>query len=158
MPSLALTDSRGQAFDAAQLRGSPALMFFGFTHCPDVCPATLALLAQMRQAGSLAGVRVLFITVDPARDTPDAVGRYAAAFDSSFVGLTGSDESIRELARQLGVAVARVELAGGAYTMDHSSTLFLFDATGANVAVFTPPFDTQKLAQDLRQLAPRLTS
>lgn len=151
-------DSRGQAFAAEQLRGSPSLVFFGFTHCPDVCPTTLALLAQMRKAGSLAGVRVLFVTIDPARDTPEAVGSYAAAFDPSFIGLTGEEQSIRDLARVLGVAMARVELPGGAYTMDHSSTLFLFNSAGENVAVFTPPFDTQRLAQDLQQLAPRLTS
>jgi protein SCO1 len=157
LPNIPLLDGSGSAFAAERMRGAPALMFFGFTHCPDICPTTLALLAQLRNSGALAQVNVLFVTVDPERDTPEIVGRYAAAFDESFIGLTGSTAAIQQLAEQLGVASARVELPGGGYTMDHSSTLFLFDAAARNVAVFTPPFDAQRLSDDLRVLAPHLT-
>jgi protein SCO1 len=152
----ALVDGAGAAFDASRLAGAPSIMFFGFTHCPDICPNTLALLARAQRESALRELRIVFVTIDPERDTPQLVGNYARAFGEEFVGLTGPANEIERLTQQLGVAAARVDLPGGGYTMDHSSTLFLFDAAGRNVAVFTPPFDAAKLAQDLRAVAGRL--
>jgi protein SCO1 len=152
----ALVDGAGTPFDALRLKGAPSIVFFGFTHCPDVCPNTLSLLARAQSESALRDLRIVFVTIDPERDTPRLVGDYARAFGKSFVGLTGPASEIERLTQQLGVAAARVDLPGGAYTMDHSSTLFLFDAAGRNVAVFTPPFDAAKLVQDLRAVAERL--
>jgi len=145
---LALTDQSGAAFTQAQLAGAPTVVFFGFTHCPDVCPTTLLKLARARAAAH-ASWRVVFVSLDPGRDSPALLAQYLHAFDSSFVGLTGSAAAIGELAARFGVAFARVDLPGGDYTIDHSATLFLLDREGRMVAVFTPPFDEARLAADL---------
>jgi protein SCO1 len=152
----ALTDSTGRAFTRASLAGAPSLVFFGFTHCPDVCPATLLKLAQVRRAAALPALRVLLVSVDPQRDTPALLGTYVHAFDPEFLGLTGDPQSIARMAADFGVAVNRVELPGGDYTTDHSAVVFLLDAGARIVAVFTPPFEVSPLAADLHQAAPWL--
>jgi protein SCO1/2 len=150
--SFSLTDDQGKAFTEQRLSGAPTLVFFGFTHCPDVCPTTLVTLAEVKRAAPMPGLRVLFVSVDPARDTPAVLGRYVRAFDPGFTGLTGSERAIGELAARLGVAYERVDLPGGDYTMDHSAALFLLDATGRNVAIFTAPFAAASLIADLRRI------
>jgi protein SCO1/2 len=101
---------------------------------------------------------VLFVTVDPQRDTPTAMGLYVHAFDPDFIGLTGDPKAIEKMTAAFGVASLRVDLPGGDYTMDHSATVFLVDSSGRIVGVFTPPFDTRRLAQDLQVAAPHLTA
>lgn len=149
----ALQDQTGAPFTQAQLQGAPALVFFGFTHCPDVCPTTLFELAQVKRAAVVPHLRVLFVSVDPARDTPALLAQYLRAFDPRFIGLTGPLPAIERLTRLFGVAFARVELPGGDYTMDHSAALFLLDAHGRIVAIFTPPFDVKRLEADLHRAA-----
>jgi len=159
-----LTDDTGRPFTQAQLAGPPTLVFFGFTHCPDVCPTTLYKLSQLQRAAVLPKLRVLFVTVDPLRDTPAALKQYLAAFAASpeavshpgMVGLTGSERAIAGVAARFGVAYQRVALPGGDYTMDHSAVLFLLDETGHVSAVFTPPFDPRVLGADLKRVAPYL--
>ena len=151
-----LLDESGQPFSSAQLQGRPTLLYFGFTHCPDVCPTTLAKLAQVKKTAGLSGLRVLLVTVDPERDTPSVLSQYVHAFDPQFIGLTGDAGAIRKLAADFGVAMARVELPGGDYTMDHSAAVFLLDDHGREVGVFTPPFDVKQFAEDLRTAAPDL--
>ena len=151
-----LTDTSGRAFTRRDLGGGPTLVFFGFTHCPDVCPTTLLKLAQVRKRAGLQGLRVLFVSVDPQRDTPPVLGMYVHAFDPAFLGLSGDPQSIARLAANFGVAVNRVELPGGDYTMDHSAVLFLLDARARIAAIFTPPFEAEALAADLRRAAPYL--
>jgi protein SCO1 len=151
-----LTDTSGRAFTRRDLGGGPTLVFFGFTHCPDVCPTTLMKLAQVRKRAGLEGLRVLFVSVDPQRDTPPVLGMYVHAFDPAFLGLSGDPQSIARVAANFGVAVNRVELPGGDYTMDHSAVLFLLDARARIAAIFTPPFDVAALAADLRRAAPYL--
>jgi protein SCO1/2 len=153
-----LTDHQGHPFTTQQLQGKTSLVFFGFTHCPDVCPTTLAKLAQVKKAGPIAGLQVLFITVDPQRDTPTAVGLYAHAFDPDFIGLTGDTAAIDKVTKAFGVAALRVDLPGGDYTMDHSAAVFLVNARAQIVGIFTPPFDTRRLAQDLVVAAPHLAA
>src|SRR5437588_245976 len=150
----ALTDTTGSSFTRASLVGAPSLVFFGFTRCPDVCPATLLELAQVRKAAALPTLRVVFVSVDPQRDTPALLGTYVHAFDPAFLGLTGAARSIAPMAADFGVAVDRVELPGGDSTMDHSAVVFLLDARARVVAVFTPPFEASPLAADLRRAAP----
>ena len=153
-----LTDDAGNAFTPARLQGRPSLVFFGFTHCPDVCPTTLVKLAQVKKAAALPALQVLLITIDPQRDTPALLSQYVHAFDPQFIGLTGDPGAITKLAAEFGIAVARVELPGGDYTMDHSAAVFLLDDHGREVGVFTPPFDIEHFAQDLRTAAPHLAS
>jgi protein SCO1/2 len=153
-----LTDDAGKPFAFSELQGHPTLVFFGFTHCPDVCPATLLKLAQVQKTHALPGLRVALVTVDPQRDTPDLLSNYVHAFDATFIGLTGDPAVIKNMAAEFGVAVARVDLPGGDYTMDHSAVVFLLDDRAREVAVFTPPFDARVMSQDLRTAAPRLAS
>lgn len=154
--AFSLLDHTGKPFTQQSLRAQPTLVFFGFTHCPDVCPTTLAQLAQVKKAAQIPDLRVALVSVDPQRDTPEALSQYVHAFDPQFVGLTGSDAEIARVARNFGVARARVELPGGNYTMDHSAAVFLLNRDARIVAVFTPPFDTKLFAQDLRSVAAHL--
>ena len=148
-----LVDDAGKPYTAAGLKGHPSLVFFGFTHCPDVCPTTLVKLAQVKKADPVEGLQVLFVSIDPERDTPAVLSRYVHAFDPRFIGITGDPGAIRKVASQFGVAVARVDLPGGDYTMDHSAAVFLLDGRGRERGVFTPPFDVRHIAQDLRTAA-----
>ncbi|HTT42630.1 MAG TPA: SCO family protein [Steroidobacteraceae bacterium] len=154
LPDFTLLDGSGRIFSRAQLAGAPALVFFGFTHCPDVCPTTLLKLAQVHR--QLPALRVVFVSVDPERDTPPVVAQYAHAFDPAFVALTGEPDAIAALARAFGVAVSRVPLPGGDYTMDHSAVVFLLDPAARMVALFTPPLEVGPLTADLRAVLPQL--
>jgi protein SCO1/2 len=149
LPDFQLTDTTGRPFTQRDLRGAPTLVFFGFTHCPDVCPTTLQKLAQVKKRGAIAGLRVLFISLDPQRDTPPLLAMYVHAFDPQFQGLTGDPKAIAEVAATFQVAVSRVELPGGDYTMDHSAVVFLLDDAARIVAIFRPSFDVTALSTDL---------
>ena len=153
--SFELIDGRGQPYTNVDLTSAPTLVYFGFTRCPDVCPTTLVKLAQTVRQAPLGLLRVVFVSIDPQRDTPAAVGLYAHAFDPAFQGVTGKPEEIRRVAKNFAVAFNRVDLPGGDYTMDHSAVIFLVDARGI-VAIFTPPFEAPALAADLRRAAPYL--
>ena len=151
-----LTDQNGQPFTRHELEGKPALVYFGFTRCPDVCPTTLAKLAQVLHAAPLPDLRVVFVSVDPQHDLPPSVGLYVHAFDPGFIGLTGDAQQLTALARNFGVAVSRVELPGGDYTMDHTAAVFLLDRQARISAIFTPPFEVPALVADLKRAAPDL--
>jgi protein SCO1/2 len=153
-----LVDNLGRPFTAQSLQGQPSLVFFGFTHCPDLCPTTLVKLAQVKKVAAVPNLRVLLVTVDPQRDTPTAMGLYVHAFDPDFIGVTGDPKSIEKLSAKFGVVAARVDLPGGDYTMDHSAIVFLLDTHGRIVGIFTPPFDVRRLALDLQAAAPHLDS
>jgi protein SCO1/2 len=159
LASFELVDVNGAKVTPAELRGHASLVFFGFTHCPDVCPTTLALLSSVqKQVASdktaLAGLKVALITVDPERDTPEQMGKYISAFRGDLIGLTGSPPEIVKAQRSFGVAATRSDLPGGAYTMDHSAAVFVLDSQARKVAVFTPPLREDAIARDLRALAP----
>jgi protein SCO1/2 len=154
LPEFTLTDSAGAALTHAALTGAPTLVFFGFTRCPGVCPLTLTTLAAARQRAALPQLRVLFVSVDPERDSPAAIGAYVHGFDPEFRGASAAPQALAALARSFGVAVSRVALPGGDYTLDHSAVVFLLDARGRIAAVFTPPFEAAALAADLRRAAP----
>lgn len=157
LPAIALLDQSGQSFDLGRMRGHWTLLFFGFTNCPDVCPTTLATLAEARR--QLADLppdeipEVVLASVDPARDTPVALAQYVAHFDPSFTGITGSPESIGAFARDFGVAVMIGEPAGdGNYTVDHSAAIFLIDPAAAFTALFSTPHDAAAIARDYRRI------
>jgi protein SCO1/2 len=150
-----LRDDRQRPFTQLDLRGAPTLMFFGFTNCPDLCPTTLATLAEVLRAKPLPGLKVLFVSVDPERDGPAVMHQYVTAFGPEFSGLTGPEAALAPLARSLSVAYQRVALPDGGYTMDHSAAVYLIDPKGRFVAVFTPPFSSHQMALDLASLASR---
>jgi protein SCO1/2 len=151
-----LVDTRGAPASPATLAGHPTLVFFGFTHCPDVCPTTLALLADVQKKAGIPGLKVALITVDPERDTPAQLGTYIASFGGDLIGLTGDARGIVDASRSFGVASARVDLGAGNYTMDHSAAVFALDSQARIVAVFTPPLRASALAGDLAKLADTL--
>ena len=148
-----LVDQDGAVFDQQRLAGAPSLLFFGFTHCPDVCPQTLALLAQLDHDPPVADLRTVLVTVDPERDDVAALKAYVGAFSPRMIALTGPDASIDALMKSVGAARLRQEQPGGSYTMDHSATVFLIDREARLVAVFTPPLDLPGLRADLSALA-----
>ena len=135
-----LTGADGQPFSSASLNGKPYAIFFGFTHCPDVCPTTLARMVKLRKQLN-AGERpfeILFVTVDPERDTPAEVGKYAALFNSPITGLTGSPAVVEQVKKQFGIYSKKVPDAQGGYSVDHTSTVLLFDKNGGFSGTISP--------------------
>jgi len=153
---LALTDHTGTPRTLADYAGHVVVVFFGFTQCPDICPTSLAELAQVM--GELETdadrVQVLFITVDPERDTPDVLRQYVTAFDARFVGLTGTPEEIRQAAALFKVSYAKVAREGGDYTMDHTAAFFLLDANGQARVLTRANLGVSAIVHDLRLLLP----
>ena len=131
--SLSLTDQHGQARTLEQFKGKVSVVFFGYTQCPDVCPATMAELAQIKTALGKDGDRVqgIFVTVDPQRDTQDILKNYMASFDPSFVALRGTPEQTKAAAKEFKVFYALTPgKTEGSYTVDHTAGSFVFDAKG----------------------------
>lgn len=127
-----LVGADGQPFSSARLNGRPYAIFFGFTHCPDVCPTTLARLVRLRnQLGKGDGAfDIVFVSVDPERDGPKEVGAYAKLFDSPVIGLTGSPAQIEQVKKQFGIFSQKVPDGSGGYSVDHTATILLFDRQG----------------------------
>jgi len=128
----ALTDHNGQRRTLADFKGKVVTLFFGFTHCPDVCPTTLGEMAVvMKELGADAGrLQVLFVTVDPERDTAEVLKRYVPAFHPSFLGLTGNTEDIARTAKEFKIFFQKQNLPNGGYTMDHSAGTYILDGEG----------------------------
>jgi protein SCO1/2 len=150
-----LTDPLGAPFDARRLVGAPHLVFFGFTHCPDVCPTTLALLAQLSRDPALSELRTVFVTVDPDRDSQEVMRQYVDAFGGNMLGLRGDKAALDPLAASLGAAYSVEATADGSARVDHTATLFYLDRQGRLAAVFTPPHTLQALRDDLAVLLAR---
>jgi len=130
--TLALTDHNGQPRTLADFRGKVAALFFGFTHCPDVCPTTLGEMATvMKELGpDAARLQVIFVSIDPERDTADVLKRYVPLFHPDFLGMTGSPEEIARAAKEFKIYYQKQVLKGGGYTMDHSAGTYLLDTEG----------------------------
>ena len=153
--ALELTDHHGKLRRLEDFRGKAVVMFFGFTHCPDVCPTTLADMAQaMRQLGADADrVQVLFVTVDPERDTQEALARYVTAFDPRFLGLRGDLEATRTVAKEFKMYFEkRPGASPGAYTVDHSAQTYVLDPQGRLRLFVRHGRVAEDLAPDLRVL------
>ena len=144
----------GQSVSAATYRGKAVLLYFGYTHCPDICPATLANLSDALTRlgpGRASHVRVLFVTVDPDRDTNSVLGEYVKAFAPEIDGLRGSDNALASLARRYRVAY-RVTTENGTYSVMHSEAVFFFDPEGRARLVTTSTDKTTDIADDIRHL------
>lgn len=150
-----LTDQQGREFTPDELRGGWSLVFAGFTHCPDACPTTLTLLdtVDQRLRARGAAIQVVFLSVDPERDTAERLAGYVGHFNPRFVAVTGARAEIDALCRDLGIAYVRNPGAGGDYTVDHSAALVLIDPRARVAGYFRPPHDTAALAADLEALA-----
>lgn len=151
-----LTDHTGAPFSLSDLRGRPALVFFGFTNCPDICPTTLG---EFKRVKSLLGrdadeVTFVFVSVDPQRDTPERLAEYVGAFDPAFIGLTGDDAALRPIAQEFGVYYQAVPLEGSetAYTVDHTASSFALDREGRLAIVFSYGTPPDAIVQRIRAL------
>lgn len=152
----AMTEAGGGAVSAADYRGEVVLLFFGYTHCPDVCPTTLARLAAARAAmrDHRDAVQVLFVTVDPARDTAALLARYVPAFGPGMTGLRGDEDALAALARRYRVSYSRdAPDAHGGYAVSHSGGVFVFDRAGRARLLIRPGDPAPGIAADLERLA-----
>jgi protein SCO1 len=151
--SFRLTDHDGKPITDLDLKGKPFLVFFGFTHCPDICPTTLFEVSEViRALGSEGeGVRALFVTVDPERDTPAKLKDYLSSFDSRVIGVTGDEASIKAMERTYRVYSKKVPLDGGGYNMDHTAIVYLMDKEGRFVAPFSLKRKPAEAAAELRR-------
>ena len=153
-----LLDQNGLMFNAEDLHGKLSLMFFGFTHCPDICPATLARTVgtwKELSAAEREQVNVVFVTFDPARDTPAHLKEYLNFFDPSVIGLTGTVEDIAEMAGRYGVVYLQEAAESGAeqdYLFSHSDFVYLLDQQGRVRKLFKSDFNSEELIADVRSL------
>jgi len=152
---IALTDQDGRRFGDARLKGRYRIVYFGFTHCPDVCPTDLVQIGQAlrrferEDPARAAKVQPLFITVDPERDTPAILKPYVAAFHPRPLGLTGTPEEIAGVGKSVGSYYAREPSAGGGYTMNHSRLAFLFGPKGEPIALLPHEQGAEAIAAEL---------
>lgn len=146
-----LTDGDGRTVTERDFAGRPFLVFFGFTHCPDICPTKLFEMSEVfRAMGTRAGdVRALFITVDPERDTPETMKSYVSSFDPRIVGLTGERTAIDAVVREYRVYAKKVPLKDGDYTMEHTALVYLMDKGGRFVGSFNLDRAPEAAAKDL---------
>lgn len=137
--SFSLIDQRGKLVTDRNFLGKPMLVFFGFTLCPDVCPTTLMEMTQrLKELGTDADqLNVLFVTVDPLRDTPEQLALYLSSFDPRIIGLSGEENEISALMTKYRVYARKVPLADGGYTMDHTATVYMMNPKGQFVGVIS---------------------
>jgi protein SCO1 len=148
-----LTDQDGKTVTDKDLHGHPFLVFFGFTHCPDVCPTALFEISEVlgKLGPDAQKVSALFVTVDPERDTPEQMKDYLSSFNPRLVGLTGDPTAIAAVAKEYRVYVKKVPLDNGDYTMDHTALVYLMDKDGRFVAPFNLKRSAEDAAADLRR-------
>ena len=148
-----LIDQNGREVTDQDLKGRPFLVFFGFTHCPDVCPTTLFEVSEIfRALGPDADrTRALFITVDPERDTPAVIKDYLGSFDPRVIGVTGDSEAIAAVIKSYRVYAKKVPTDGGGYTMDHTAIVYLMGKDGRFVAPFNMKRRPEEAAEDLKR-------
>jgi protein SCO1/2 len=148
-----LIDQNGQAVTEQSLKGKPTLVFFGFTHCPDVCPTALFEITQVMQALGKDADRVnaYFVSVDPERDTQASMKEYLSSFDPRLKGLSGTREATDQIEKAYRVYAKKVPTKDGDYTMDHTALIYLMDKTGNFVAPFNLKQPPEKAAADLKR-------
>ena len=151
--NFSLIDHAGAPFTADRLEGHWTLLFFGFTHCPDICPTTLSDLAELKQ--QLQGTEadetvVVMLSVDPARDTPERLSQYVPYFHPDFLGITGAFESILSVTQRLNAPFRKVIASDGSYQMEHSANVALMNPRGDYHGFFRAPLDIPKMRVTLR--------
>ena len=148
-----LTDQNGKTVTEKDLKGKPTLIFFGYTHCPDVCPTSLFEISEvLRAMGKDSGrVNAYFISVDPERDTPTAMKDYLSSFDPHLEGLSGDPAEIAKVLTEYRVYAKKVPLKDGDYTMDHTALIYLMDRNGQFVSPFNIKRSPEEAAADLKK-------
>lgn len=158
LPPFELIDSQGEPFTNARLQHQWTLLFFGFTQCHYICPMTMSILKQVyhdlaQQLDTNELPHVVMISVDPERDTLSRLNQYVTAFDASFIGATGSNVAVKQLAKDVGVAYNQgIKQDISDYQIEHSGALLLVDPQGQLVAVFTQPHHTADIVSDYKQI------
>ncbi len=160
LPAFTLRQSDGTPLVPGELKGHWTLVFLGFTHCPDVCPTTLAEMAKaQKQWAALPETtrpRLLFVSVDPERDTPDRIGEYAHAFHRDTIAATADIPALESFAKSLSMVFAKVPPPEGIpadqYSVDHSATMAVLDPQGRMTGIVQPPFDPLAIAADMTAL------
>lgn len=158
LPRFQLLAGDGEAFTREDLRGNWHLLFFGFTHCPDICPTTLAKLALVTHALAGSGVdpQVVFVSVDPRRDEPEALAKYVHFYDPDFQGVTGALPQLRKLTGALYLPFSYSgDVQSGHYTVAHGASVVLVDPQARVRAYFTAPHNPARIAADLTRIAQR---
>ena len=150
-----LVDHRGEVITEAAFRGQPSAVFFGFTHCPDVCPTTLfeidGWLTELGPEGE--NIRAYFVSVDPERDPPEVLGRYIENVTDKVTGITGEPDKVAAMARSFGIFVRKVDLEGGDYTVDHTASILMIDSTGDFAGTIAYGENPDNALAKLRRLA-----
>lgn len=159
LPDVALVDDSGRPFAWSSLEGRHALVFFGFTNCPDVCPLTLQVLARTRAAlverNAAQAPAIVFVSVDPGRDSPERIAAYLRGFDEAFIGVTAPEAELKPLLDALGVGVEKHAHGGEEYTVTHNGAVYYLDAEARWIAVSTPPLVPLTLAADFAKIRAR---
>jgi len=153
LPDFALLDQTGQRVNADTFRGQWDLVFFGFTNCPDICPTTLQILASVKhelaEAGATLLPRIVLVSVDPERDTPQLMGQYVDYFGEGNLGVTGEIEDINTLTAALGIYFEKAPTADGNYSVDHSAAVLIINPAGEFSALFSAPHIVANYVHDL---------
>lgn len=151
---LRLTDQDGKPFDSTSLAGKPYAVFFGYTHCPDVCPTTLSEISRAQdEIGAPAkDFTTIFVTVDPERDTPAVMKEYISNFNGNTIGLSGTPEQVAEAAKEFRVFYKKVPTSDGGYSMDHTAVLYLMDAKGQFKDVIAYSEDHARYVEKIKKL------
>ncbi len=153
LPEFSLQDQTGTVVNADTFRGQWDLFFFGFTHCPDICPTTLQILANTRReliaVGSKSIPRIVFVSVDPERDTPELLGQYVDYFGDGILAVTGDLEEITRLTSNLGIFFQKVPTKDGSYSVDHSAAVLVVDPNGQFSGLFSAPHVVENYLYDL---------
>ncbi|MGB4074034.1 SCO family protein [Pseudomonas sp.] len=158
LPELSLTNQDGQTVAVDQLKDQWSLLFFGYTFCPDICPATLAQLRQLQgqlPPETLAKLRIVLVTVDPHRDTPEQLKKYLDYFDAGFIGLTGEQATLQKLANGVSIPYIPADTSKENYTVDHSGNLVIIGPDGKQRGFIRAPINNTKLAAQLPGLLER---
>lgn len=155
LPEFSLTAGDGSDFTRQDFAGQWSLVFFGFTHCPDVCPNTLFMLDKVKEQLGEDAPQVVFVSVDPGRDTAEVVGKYVEYFDPEFIGLRGDGNALLPLTQALSVAYEFEPEGEDGYTVIHSSTVLLVNPAAELTTIFTPPLSATKISADLRRIFDR---
>ncbi len=153
LPEFSLLDQSGQAIGRDVFNGHWNLVFFGFTHCPDICPLTLQVLASARQQLAESDYeplpRIVLVSVDPERDTPDVMSQYVGYFGDDNLGITGELDEVRKLTDSLGIFFEKSAFDGDSYSVDHSAVVLVINPRGQFYALFSAPHEIENFVHDL---------
>ncbi len=154
-----LTNQANQPLHLSDLKGKLVLLTFGYSHCPDVCPITLAKFKQIKEqlAGDAAQVNFVFVSVDGVRDTPDVLGKYLSQFDPQFIGLTGDETTMRQVGKDYFIGFQKEQSGGTQYLVTHSSYSYLIDRQSQLVRIYAYETPAEVMTADIKQVLAKAT-